>query len=106
MTHAERRKRREAIVDEYKAGATVPALAKKYGLGASTIHDLLVRLKVLRRKDPEDKLSAYAVLAELQNTNKTLDAIGRAGGITRQRVHQILTTARANGMKFPNRDRV
>ena len=50
------------------------------------------------------RLKTFRVLAELQNSpKKTLEAIGNDRGVTRQRIGQILTEARTNGMLFPGR---
>lgn len=97
MAHAERKARREQIVQERGQGASCHALASKYGLSLSSIQKACVGTS-----DPAyHKVNSFRVLYLALYRQLSYREIGQELGITKQRVEQILRRARQAGFNIP-----
>ena len=110
MTHEQRYIRRVRIREMVAAGTPVAEVADHFGVSTHMVCGECKRAGVPydRPKPPPPQVrpSSYAVLADLINTDMTLEQIGEARGISRQRVGQIAQLARGAGIEFRYRDGV
>ena len=83
---------KQEVAHLYESGLTVNDIMRLMGVSSTPIRRLLRDADVTPRAQGDDvKKSRNQKILELNAENKyTLDEIGKAVGVTRQRVHQII----------------
>jgi Mor family transcriptional regulator len=84
-------RRNAAMVEQYAAGTTIESLAKQYRLGTPHVR-LILRKVGLRIHNPcEEKVDRNAAMvAFFESGGMTLEDIGEAYGVSRERVRQVV----------------
>lgn len=99
LTHEQRDERRAQVIADVKKGRSLDEVADRYGLSVTYV-SLLAGVG-RPRSSPS---SAWGIVAKLQNEpKKTYQEIANELGVTKQRVGQVLATAKKHGMRFPGR---
>ena len=88
-----RRRTRMQIAERYASGVEVPQLAHEFGVSKSLVYRALkeagIPVRDMRGSHFRKVGNRREIVEEYEN-GRSMPAIGRAHGITRQRVHQIL----------------
>lgn len=103
MTHEERRARREAMAEDILRGESLGVVAATYGVsyGTACLANKLAGVRGIQ--GPGVKLSTFAILAKLLNSDASLTEIASEFSLTHQRVSQIYGAAIKAGIRVPRR---
>lgn len=103
MTHEEKIKRRKAILYDIASGMSLAECSDKHGLAENTIYRLCKDRGIEPLILPMQKqlgVNTYKIIAQLQNTMKSLEEIAQDCRVTKQRVHEIQGFMLANGIQI------
>lgn len=101
LTHEERRARRQEMCDAVLKGERQADVARRFGVVLETVKVATRGLALRPRQEPS--VSSWRIVAELQNTTKTMAAIATEFGVAPQRVDQVLAKAMECGIRFSGR---
>lgn len=105
MLTKEQKVERKEMAASVNKGLSVRDVANQYGVPTSIVYGACGTYGVQNTRRGNLTVSTYEILAELINTNKTLDQIGEEHHVSHQWVTQILRKARQAGIRFPLRRR-
>lgn len=103
MTHQEKMKRRRAIIYDMATGMSLKECSEKHEVAENTIYKLCKDSGVSILTQPFTKnlsVNTYKIIAQLQNTMKSLEEIAQDHGVSKQRVHEIQGFMLANGIQI------
>lgn len=95
-------------VEDVKAGLGVKEAAERHGLCTSYVRNAARQCGVEipgLPTGPTTTASTFEILAEILNTTDTFTDIAETFGVSKQRVWEIASKARAAGIKFAERPR-
>ncbi len=111
MKHAESRALKKQIAEAMREGMEIEKVMERFQVNADFVYMALKMFRVLLPANHKgalirskiSKTSTFTILRELLYTHDSIRGIGKKLGISHQRVSQILTAARNDGIRFVTR---
>lgn len=106
MTHEERKKRREEVLELARLGMDGRDISSKVGLSPAYVRNILT--DIITRVDRRSAIkgfNSYAVIADLLHDGMTFQQIADKNGISRQRVQQVHARCVEAGIPVTERKR-